>query len=67
MADKSDKLKGRLKEVAGKATGNEKLESEGKAQRAKGTVHDKVDDVKDRIEGTVEGLRDSDRSGPDSR
>lgn len=57
MADKSDKLKGKIKETAGKITGDEKLESEGKAQRAKGSVQDKVDSAKDRIEGTVEGLR----------
>ncbi len=40
------KLKGDVKEGVGKLVGNEKLESEGKADQAAGKVEKKVGDVK---------------------
>ena len=43
----ADKAAGAAKEAAGKLTGNEKLEAEGKIDKAKGEVRDVIGDVKD--------------------
>ena len=42
-----DKAKGTVKEAVGKVTGNEKLEAEGKADKAAGAAHETAGDVKD--------------------
>jgi len=44
-----DKSVGATKEAIGKATGNERLEAEGLAQRAKGDVQNKVGQAQDAI------------------
>jgi uncharacterized protein YjbJ (UPF0337 family) len=46
-----EKAKGTLKEVAGKVTGDTKLEAEGKTQKAAGTVQNTVGGVKDTLRG----------------
>ncbi|NNM74277.1 CsbD family protein [Enterovirga aerilata] len=46
-----EKAKGTLKEVAGKVTGDTKLEAEGKAQKAAGTVQNTVGGIKDSLRG----------------
>jgi uncharacterized protein YjbJ (UPF0337 family) len=43
----ADKAKGAIKEGAGKLTGDKKLESEGKIDKAKGAAHKVAGDVKD--------------------
>lgn len=43
----ADKVTGQVKETVGKATDDDKLVAEGKADQAKGTIRDKVEDVKD--------------------
>jgi uncharacterized protein YjbJ (UPF0337 family) len=43
----ADKAKGAIKEGAGKLTGDKKLESEGKIDKAKGSAHKVAGDVKD--------------------
>lgn len=43
----ADKASGALKEGAGKLTGNEKLQAEGKLDKAKGEAREFVGDVKD--------------------
>jgi uncharacterized protein YjbJ (UPF0337 family) len=53
-----DKVKGAAKETAGKVTGDKKLETEGKADRAKGAVKDAAHDAKE----TAKGVRDSAKS-----
>lgn len=40
------KVKGKVKELAGKAAGNPDLESEGKAEGSAGKVQEKVGEVK---------------------
>jgi uncharacterized protein YjbJ (UPF0337 family) len=35
----ADKVAGKIKDVAGRVTGNKKLEAEGKVDQVKGTVH----------------------------
>lgn len=43
----ADKAKGAIKDAAGKATGDKKLQSEGKMDKAKGDIHSAAGDVKD--------------------
>jgi uncharacterized protein YjbJ (UPF0337 family) len=43
----ADKAKGAIKDTAGKLTGDKKLESEGKLDKAKGAAHNAVGNVKD--------------------
>jgi len=43
----ADKAKGAVKDVAGKATGDKELETEGKMDKAKGDLHKAAGDVKD--------------------
>ena len=43
----ADKVKGSIKDTAGKVTGDKKLESEGKMDKAKGASHNIAGDVKD--------------------
>ena len=46
----ADKVSGATKEAAGKATGNKKLEVEGKLDKAKGEARDALGDMKDAAE-----------------
>lgn len=43
--------KGKVKEVAGKVTGDAKLEGEGKAEKTAGKVQNAVGGVKDALRG----------------
>lgn len=45
-----EKAKGNVKETVGKATGNQRMESEGKADQVSGAVQKKVGDVKDAVD-----------------
>ena len=49
-----DQAKGKVKEVAGKATGDAKLEGEGKADQVKGQVKNAVGGMKDTVKEAVE-------------
>ncbi len=52
MADKHvDESKGRLKEAAGSLTDDRSLKNEGKVDRGKATIKDKVDKVADALSG----------------
>ena len=57
LAGKDDQLAGRGKELAGDVTGDEDLEAEGKGQRAKGGIEEKVEDVKEKARDLMEGDR----------
>jgi uncharacterized protein YjbJ (UPF0337 family) len=50
----AEQAKGKIKEVAGKATGDAKLESDGKAQKAAGTVQNTVGGMKDALKEAIE-------------
>jgi uncharacterized protein YjbJ (UPF0337 family) len=50
----AEQAKGKVKEVAGKVTGDTKLESEGKAQKAAG-----------KIQNTIGGMKDAVKEAPD--
>jgi uncharacterized protein YjbJ (UPF0337 family) len=45
----ADKAKGAIKDAAGKITGDTKLETEGKIDKAKGSAHNVAGDVKDAV------------------
>jgi len=49
-----EQAKGKVKEVAGKATGDVKLEAEGKAQKAAGKIQNTVGGMKDAAKEAVE-------------
>ena len=55
IEDKLNQAKGALKEGAGKLTGDKKTEVEGAVEK----VVAKAKDVKEGVEGAVEGLKNS--------
>jgi uncharacterized protein YjbJ (UPF0337 family) len=55
----TDQAKGRVKEAAGDLTGNDKLKSEGKADRAAGDAKKVVNDVADKAEELVDKVNDA--------
>ncbi len=54
-----DKVTGKVKEVAGKVTGDKRTESEGKADQVKGDVKNATDNVTE----SAKGVRDSVNKG----
>ena len=46
-----EQAKGKVKEVAGKVTGDAKLEGEGKAQKTAGKIQNAVGGLKDTLRG----------------
>lgn len=44
-----DKIVGKLKEVEGKITGDKVREAEGKLQKGKGKVKNKIDETKEKM------------------
>jgi uncharacterized protein YjbJ (UPF0337 family) len=58
MGETTDKITGNAKEKIGEATDNDRLKREGKADKASGRVKEKVDDVKDTVEGAVDKVKD---------
>jgi uncharacterized protein YjbJ (UPF0337 family) len=69
MGEHIDEAKGRAKQAAGDLTDDEKLQREGKVDRASSSVKDKIDDAADKISETVEDAADKvkDRIGSGSR
>lgn len=47
----AEQAKGKVKEVAGKLTGDAKLEGEGKAEKAKGKLRNAFGGLKDTLKG----------------
>jgi uncharacterized protein YjbJ (UPF0337 family) len=45
----ADKIKGAVKDAAGKATDDKKMQTEGKIDKAKGAAHNVAGDVKDSV------------------
>ena len=45
----ADKVKGAIKDTAGKVTGDKELQTEGKMDKAKGSAHNMAGDVKDAV------------------
>ena len=57
MDDRADRVAGKAKETTGKVTGDRRLESEGKTQRSKGKIKEKLREATDTIRGTADGAR----------
>jgi uncharacterized protein YjbJ (UPF0337 family) len=55
----ADKVKGAVKEAAGKVTGDKRTEAEGKTDQAKGSVKNAADKASD----SAKGVRDSLKKG----
>jgi uncharacterized protein YjbJ (UPF0337 family) len=51
----AEKAGGKVKEVAGRVTGDRKLENEGNIDQAKGAVHSAVGNVKDSVKKAFPG------------
>ena len=47
----AEQAKGKMKEVAGKVTGDSKLESEGMADQVKGKIQNTIGGIKDTLRG----------------
>jgi uncharacterized protein YjbJ (UPF0337 family) len=48
-----EQAKGKMKEVAGKAIGDAKIETEGKAQKTAGKIQNAVGGIKDTLKETI--------------
>jgi uncharacterized protein YjbJ (UPF0337 family) len=62
MAGTTDKVKGAVKEGAGKLTGDKRAEAEGKTDRAKGKAKNAASNVKEgasNVKEGAKGVRDS--------
>ena len=57
LEDKIDQAKGALKEGLGKVSGDKKIEKEGAAEKITSKVKEVAEDVKDAIDGTIEGVK----------
>ncbi|MYW63056.1 CsbD family protein [Streptomyces sp. SID8379] len=55
-----DKAKGKAKEMLGKASGNERMKTEGKVDQAKADAEKMRDKAKDKVEGVRDSLTDRD-------
>jgi len=64
---KVEQAKGKLKETAGKVTGNDRLKGEGQAEQFKGRARAGVESAKDSVHGAVAGLRGEDKGQQDER
>jgi uncharacterized protein YjbJ (UPF0337 family) len=53
MGEKTDQIKGNVKEAAGDLTGNKDLKNEGKVDKASGEVKEKVGDVVDKVKDVL--------------
>ncbi|HEY5860702.1 MAG TPA: CsbD family protein [Actinomycetota bacterium] len=60
MGEHLDKAKGTVKENVGDATDNERLEREGKMDRAGADVKEKANDAVDTVKDKVNDLTDRD-------
>ena len=59
IEDKLNQAKGALKQGAGKLSGDKKTELEGAVEKVVAKAQDGFEDVKDSVEGAVEGLKNS--------
>lgn len=50
----AEKAKGAVEDTAGKITGDKKLQSEGKFDKAKGSAHNVAGDIKDAVKQSRE-------------
>ena len=53
----ADKLKGAIKDTAGKMTGDREMQAEGKMDKAKGAAHNVAGDVKDAARDAADAVK----------
>lgn len=53
----TDKVKGSVKEAAGKMTGDKRTEAEGKTDQAKGELKEAAHDTKEHAKGVRDSLK----------
>jgi len=53
MGEKTDQVKGRVKEAAGDLTDDKELKNEGKVDQAAGSVKEKVGDAVDKVKDVL--------------
>ena len=62
MAGTMNKVKGSVKDAVGRATGNTRMQAEGKTDKAKGHAEDMADSVSkgaDQVSDAAKGVKDS--------
>ena len=59
IEDKLNQAKGALKEGAGKLSGDKKTQAEGAVEKVVAKAKDGLEDVKEGVEGAVEGLKNA--------
>ncbi len=59
MGSAVDKARGRAKELAGRLTGDERLEAEGRTDQAKAKAREAVRKLRARVRGVVDSIRRS--------
>ena len=59
MPEKREKLAGKSKETAGKVTGDDRLEAEGKTQHDTAEGKEKAKSAADKAKGAVQGVKDA--------
>ena len=62
----ADKVAGKVKEVAGKVTGDKRLETEGKTDQVKGTVKNATDKVTESVKGAQDSVTTARQSTTDA-
>jgi uncharacterized protein YjbJ (UPF0337 family) len=58
MGEHIDEFKGRIKQAAGKLTGDEELERAGKADRTGSTAKERINTAKDKAEDMVDKVKE---------
>jgi uncharacterized protein YjbJ (UPF0337 family) len=53
MGDKTDRARGKVKETAGRATGDEALERQGRNEQAKGKLKQSAENAKEAVDKAV--------------
>jgi uncharacterized protein YjbJ (UPF0337 family) len=59
MGDKSDQVKGRVKEAVGSLKGDKDLKREGRTDRRVGEVKEKLGHVEGRVEAGIDKAKDA--------
>ena len=56
--NKAEDLKGRAKEAAGAATGNDDLKAEGQADQGLAGAKEKITEAADKVKGGIDAVKD---------
>ena len=59
LGNKTEQVKGKLKEAAGDITDDDSLRNEGKVDHASGTAKEKVGELKDKAEQAIDSAKDT--------